>query len=242
MPEEVQIPSLVTMYELRMRSEGRGEEFKELMDAERANPSDGKKFHWANTRIRVLKQMGMGTTAEEKELYLSRMQKPWIEENTEMEQAAKDRKEEKLVEGKIEKMRNMESLAQGSFERAVAGLSMDAPETEVLRWIAAHPAMSRQDRASDKTQPIKITPGDIKKSTAGKCPSMKAARDLQHWANNPGAFRKDHAEMLRKAVAIEKIGKDEETSDGEEKLPNEYKQDVSEIREMLSAKDEFTEP
>ena len=230
-PEEIDYPPYQTMCELRMKSDGRGKEFKDRMADARSSTPEGKKFHWSNSRTSVLKQMGMKSPDEEKALYRERSQQGWLADH-------KRREEEQEAEKKIKKMRDDEKRRQKSFEKAVSKLPVDAKETDVLSWISAHTAMSRQDRASDKTQIIHITAEDITHSDAGKCPSMKAARDLQHWANNPSAFRKDYHAMMHKASAIENKAESYKEENDEDSLSDEYKQDTSSIRRMLSSKDE----
>ena len=140
------------------------------------------------------------------------------------------------------------STREMAFENAVCKRPESAPETENLEWIAAHPAMTLMARSTRKTKTIYITPEDILYAPHGPAPSMKAARDLQHWSNTAAKFRSDYSRLRKDALAMEKQELDIRTatrkeleaqkaaaksSTKEEKLRPEYMADLSEIREMI---------
>jgi hypothetical protein len=257
--EPIKYPSIQTMCEARLKAEGRGEELKERRQKFKESLPPGRKFHWSNDSRTVMKAMGMKTKEEEQELFRERMHDTWLHKEAQKErkeareQAEKDAEEkaaqevrdaEKAEKARLaaeEKARKLversKARSQQTFESAVAELPKEAPESDVLQWIAAHPALSRMDRSDDKSITIKITTKDLNEAPHGPCPSMKAARDLQHWANAPGKFRSDYHEMMRKVTVAEKAADTGPSAEEEEVLPDEYKQNMAEIREMLSGDD-----
>lgn len=70
------------------------------------------------------------------------------------------------------------------------GLPPTADPVEEQEWISAHPAMSRQDRAANKTAKVLISKRDVVSPPHGPAPSRRAVNQLQHWANHPKEFQK----------------------------------------------------
>ena len=219
-------PSAYTMCEMRMKEEGRGPELKALTQKYKDDAVEsGIKFHWQTTRVIILKEMGYLGAEGEAKLWEERQQRNWMHVENAKDLEAKQARQ-------ITTQINREKRAGNEFEQAIATLPSEAPESVVIKWIETHPAMSLLSRSKDKTIIVRITAADLLNAPHGQCPSMKAARDLQHWANNAPKFYADRQEMMRKAVIVElALTKPEEES---EELAFEYQQSTAEIQEMLS--------
>lgn len=76
-----------------------------------------------------------------------------------------------------------------NFEEALASLPPHSSIEERVRWIGAHPAMSRRARSKNPMQDVVLTVADIF-AAHGTAPSQSAVHDLQHWANHATEFYK----------------------------------------------------
>ena len=111
-----------------------------------------------------------------------------------------------------------------SFNEAMETLPDNCSEAEGIAWLRAHPAMSRLDRASDKTKPILIDGDDLLNPSHGAAPSKAWANALQHWANRPGEFFKQSLSESKK-----KTGEKEETAS------EEVEDDLAEVEKLLKS-------
>lgn len=108
--------------------------------------------------------------------------------------------EEVLGESLRQQAETAEEKEAREFEQAYQSLPLTASPASEIEWIRSHPAMSRMDRQSDKTKPVKITAEDARHE--GGC-SQSAVNQLCHWANRPGEFYKQLLQEHRKKIEDE---------------------------------------
>lgn len=85
-----------------------------------------------------------------------------------------------------------------NFEEALATLPPHASIEDRVKWIGAHPAMSRRARSKNPMQDVVLTVADIY-AAHGTAPSQSAVHDLQHWANHATEFYKTTYASAKKA-------------------------------------------
>jgi hypothetical protein len=157
----------------RLASDGRLEMFdtkvKELMDSG---------VHRERAIHVTSKQFGRMSLEKERKEYRKRL----------AEKAVISLKRERFDDLELRRQANMEQ----SFEGALRLLPDTAPANVELRWIRAHPVMTRKNRSTlkDKAKPIVLGVSEILHSSVGPAPSKSAVHALQHWCNQPDDFFK----------------------------------------------------
>lgn len=199
-------PSIRELFVERMKREGREAEWHEKVKSKQTET--GKGFSAASWV--VMREMGYTLPEVERALHAE------YEKNLHLTSAQKEMKEN------LQEIR--EEIRVQTFEEAMAKLPANASVQVELKWIAAHPAMTRLDRANDKTKSILIDWNDILHAPHGAAPSRAAANMLQHWVNRPGEFHKQMLSEQKKA----------EDAAGNSAQHAESDEDLAEVRHLLS--------
>jgi hypothetical protein len=172
--------SVQLLFTKRMERLGRGLELKELI----AGIQRRENLGYTPARWKAVKLMGYKGATVERKLFAEYIHT--------------------LPEEEQEEARNFHikpENAAAAFEEAVVKCPVKQASRHVQQaWIESHPAMSRLDLSPNKTKLIVITPEDILSPPHGPCPDQATARNLQHWVNKPGDFRKDSA-LKKKEVS-----------------------------------------
>lgn len=194
MAKEEKKPTVRQAFVERLKREGREKEW--LATVHKVMEETGRGF-WASSWD-AMRRLGYTTAENEWQLYREALAKEGQTKLRLQVEAEKDEiRQEQLLE---------------DFEACVRTLQPVAPVAQEIQWISCHPAMNRRDREPDQTKMIVLTGADVLQSTAGKAPSQRAVRQLQHWCNAPREFFKQILGEDKKKTG-EGAGKGQETDD-----------------------------
>jgi hypothetical protein len=174
--------SVMQKFYERLRREGRYHHWGPLV--RRLSAENGKSQ--GQNKWEAARQLGYTTAEDEHRLHQAWLDKCEADKKAEQERviaeaAARIRAEQEQTEAA--------KFAANSFVAACAGLPDEAPVPIEIKWIRAHPAMSRRDRDPGDSA-ILVTPDDILNPPHGPAPSKSAVAQLQHWVNDPREFFK----------------------------------------------------
>jgi len=174
--------SVMQKFYERLRREGRYHHWGPLV--KRLSAENGKSQ--GQNKWEAARQLGY-TTAEDEH----RLHQAWLDQCEADKKAAAEKVVEEAKARILAEQAETEAakLAAHNFVSACAGLPDEAPVPIEIKWIRAHPAMSRRDRDPDASA-ILVTPDDILTPPHGPAPSKSAVAQLQHWVNDPREFFK----------------------------------------------------
>lgn len=195
--DQAKPPSTFAIFVMRMKSEGRHDEFKAKY--KQIEAETGKKY----TAImwHLLKQcpeFGYVDTKTEQAWYDSHKDLALMDikkaKNTERVRNYRAKKAEEAIE-------QDQRTEEQKFVDAIRNLPPTAPYDQEFDWLRSHPAMIRRANSAIGSKNVKVTADDILDSPNGKCPSQAVAYQLVNAANASASMVKAVFEKMLKAVA-----------------------------------------
>jgi hypothetical protein len=210
-------PGVRVMFSMRMKREGRYEEFQSaLAEVIKERSATGAVVDTRFATTEAMRRMGYQGEAEEKKNH-----RAW--ERSQVKHGAE--REEEIIRASQKRQADIAALddeeRQLRFETAVSTLPNAADPIREWEWMGAHPAMMRKDRARTDLKRIELTEDDVLRPPHGPAPSKRAVGQLQHWCNNPREFYKA-------MIGVHK--KQQEGTDGE---PLDADEDLAEVERLL---------